>query len=170
MVYEDAWDLWPYAFVNDTGEPVGFNVDLLKLIFKELNIPYRIKLKSIQDVRNDLMAGRADLMFGMDVKFFNGYAHYGKSVIQIFTHSVAHHKGEPTFVKTIDDLATQRVIVHDGSISHHLMMERGWGRNAMPSNDMQEAVQYAHNHQGSQIVGNTMMLKWLSWKCMRKVL
>ena len=164
LVYEDAWDLWPYAFVNDTGEPVGFNVDLLKLIFKELNIPYRIKLKPIQDVRNDLMAGRADLMFGMDVKFFSGYAHFGKSVIQIFTHSVVHHKDEPTFVKSIDDLATQRVIVHDGSISHHLMMERGWGRNAMPSNDMQEAVQYAHNHPESQIVGNTMTLKWLLHK------
>ena len=22
LVYEDAWDLWPYAFLNETGEPV----------------------------------------------------------------------------------------------------------------------------------------------------
>ena len=74
LVYEDAWDLWPYSFVNDTGEPTGFNIDLLKLIFKELNIPYRIKLKPTQAALNDLKAGRADLMCGMDAHFHNEYA------------------------------------------------------------------------------------------------
>ena len=164
LVYEDAWDLWPYSFLNDTGEPVGFNIDLLKLICKELNIPYRIKLKPTQSALDDLKAGRADLMCGMDAHFHNEYAQYGKSVIQIFTHSVVHHKDEPVLVKTVSDLAKQRVIVHTGSFSHHLMIERGWGKNAIPYNDMQEAVQYVHNQKGSQIVWNTLSLKWLLHK------
>ena len=161
LVYEDAWDLWPYAFLNDTGEPVGYNIDLLKLIFKELDIPYRIKLKPTQDALNDLKAGRADLMCGMDAHFHNEYAHYGKSVIQIFTHSVVHKKGEPMLLKSVDDLSHQRVIVHDGSFSHHLMIERGWGKNAIPYNDMQEAVHFVHNVKDNQIVWNTLSLKWL---------
>ena len=40
LVYEDAWDLWPYVFLNENGEPDGYNIDLLKMIFKRLNIPY----------------------------------------------------------------------------------------------------------------------------------
>ena len=164
LVYEDAWDLWPYAFLNDTGEPVGYNIDLLKLIFKELKIPYKIKLKPTQDALNDLKAGRADLMCGMDAHFHNEYAKYGKSVIQLFTHSVVHRKSEPLKVRTIDDLATQRVIVHGGSFSHHLMEGRGWGRNAIPYDDMQEAVQYAYNQEGCHIVWNTLSLKWLLHK------
>ena len=24
LVYEDAWDLWPYSFLNEDGEPVGY--------------------------------------------------------------------------------------------------------------------------------------------------
>lgn len=28
LVYEDVWDLWPYSFLNDNGEPDGFNIDL----------------------------------------------------------------------------------------------------------------------------------------------
>ena len=99
LVYEDAWDLWPYVFLNENGEPVGYNVDLVKMIFKELDIPYRIKLKPTQDALNDLKAGRADLMCGMDAHFHNEYAKYGKSVIQIFTHSVVHRKDEPVRVK-----------------------------------------------------------------------
>ena len=164
LVYEDAWDLWPYSFLNDTGEPVGYNIDLLKLIFKELDIPYRIKLKPTQNALNDLKAGRADLMCGMDAHFHNDYARYGNTVIQIFTHSVVHHKNEPLLVKTVDDLASQRVIVHGGSFSHHLMMQKGWGKNAIPYNDMQEAMQYVHNQKGSQIVWNTLALKWLLHK------
>ena len=164
LVYEDAWDLWPYSFVNDTGEPTGFNIDLLKLICKELNIPYRIKLKPTQDALDDLKAGTSDLMFAMDANFHNEYAQYGKSVIQIFTHSVVHRKDEPAAVKSVNDLAKQRVLVHTGSFSHHLMIDRGWGKNAIPYNDMQEAVQYVHNHAGNQIVWNTISLKWLLHK------
>jgi signal transduction histidine kinase/ABC-type amino acid transport substrate-binding protein len=161
LVYEDAWDLWPYAFLNDAGEPVGFNIDLLKLICKELNIPYRVKLKPTKEALEDLKAGRADIMCGMDAHFHNEYGQYGKAVIQIFTHSIVHKKDDPTFIKTIDDLARHRVIVHGGSFSHHLMIQNGWGNNAIPYDDMQEAVQYVHRVEDSQIVWNTLSLKWL---------
>ena len=164
LIYEDVWDLWPYSFLNDNGEPVGYTIDLLKLIFEELDIPYRIKLKHLQNALSDLKSGRADLMCGMDSHYYHENAKYGTSVIQIFTHSVLHHKDDPMLVKSVDDLSTQRVIVHKGGISHNLMMERGEDNNAIHYNDMQEAVQYVHNHPGTQIVGNTMSLKWLLHK------
>ena len=93
LVYEDAWDLWPYSFLNEYGEPVGYNIDLLKLIFEELNIPFVIKLKATGDALNDLKAGHSDVMLGMDAAFHNDYANYGKSVIQIFTHSASPKRG-----------------------------------------------------------------------------
>ncbi len=161
LIYEDAWDLWPYAFLNETGEPEGFNIDLVKLICSELNIPYRIKLKPTQDALNDLKAGRADLMCGMEARYHDEYAQYGRNVIQIFTHSIVHRSDEPVAVKNIGDLATHRVIVHNGSFSHYFMTDRGWGENAIAYDDMQEAVQCVHNQEGSQILWNTLSLKWL---------
>ena len=47
VVYEDAWDLWPYTFLED-GEPTGYNVELIKMIFEELGWPYEIKLKILR--------------------------------------------------------------------------------------------------------------------------
>lgn len=161
LVYEDAWDLWPYVFLNEHGEPTGYNIDLLKVIFKEMKIPYVIKLKPTIEALEDLKAGRSDLMLGMDAHFHNDYAKYGKSVIQLFTHSVLHHKDEPERVKQFRDLSKQHVIVHDGSFSHHLMMQHGWGQNAIPYDDMQEAVQKVHLDPTEQIVWNTLSLKWL---------
>ena len=112
LVYEDAWDLWPYVFLNEHGEAVGYNVDLLKLIFRELDIPYIIRLKPTVNALEDLKAGRSDLMLGMDAYFHREYATYGKSVVQLFTHSVVHRKDEPATVSRVEDLAHQRVVVH----------------------------------------------------------
>ena len=161
LVYEDAWDLWPYAFLNENGEAVGYNIDLLKMLCKELDIPFIVKLKSTQDALNDLKGGHADLMCGMDAHFHNEYAQYGKSVIQMFTHSVLHQSTDPVRIKDVNDLATHRVIVHKGSFSHHLMIQNGWSANAVAYDDMQEAVQKAHLSTEYQVVWNTLSLKYL---------
>ncbi len=161
LVYEDAWDLWPYSFLNASGEAVGYNIDLVKLICQELDIPYVIKLKPTSQSLTDLKNGEADLMLAMEADYHDEFAHYGKSVVQIFTHSVLHRKGEPARIAIENDLSKYPVIVHEGSFSHHLMEDKGWGQNAQPYNDMREAVQYVHNTPGSRIVWNTLSLKWL---------
>ena len=68
------------------------------------------------------------------------------------------------YVENINDLASQQAIVHTNSMTQHLMTERGWGENAIPYNDMQEAVQYVHHTEGAQAIANTMSLKWLIHK------
>ena len=161
LIYEDAWDLWPYVFLNENGEAVGYNIDLLKMLCKELDIPFIVKLKPTQDALNDLKNRHADLMCGMDAHFHNDYGKYGKTVIQIFTHSVLHQKDAPVRIKKTSDLGKHRVIVHKGSFSHHLMMNHNWGNNAVAYDDMQEAVQKAHLSTEYQVVWNTLSLKYL---------
>ena len=164
LVYEDAWDLWPYSFLNENGEPVGYNIDLLKLICKRLDIPYVIKLKPTSEALEDLKEGHSDLMMGMDANFHDDFALYGKSVLNLFTHSVAHQKGSQPKVRTIGDLSKYRVIVHEGSFSHHLMKDNGWGSNAEGYEDMKDAILKANSDPECEIVWNTMSLKWLIQK------
>ena len=56
----------PYEFINDKGEPDGFNVDLTRAVMKELNLPYDLQLgdwtKALQQFENkevDLITGVA---------------------------------------------------------------------------------------------------------------
>ena len=164
LIYEDAWDLWPYVFLNENGEPDGYNIDLLKIIFKRLDIPYLIKLKQTSDALVDLKSGKSDLMLGMDAKFHDEFALYGKSIIHLFTHSVVHKKGVSPKIKELKDLANNRVIVHEGSFSHHLMKDRGWEANAVPYGDMKDAIQKMSTNPTTEIIWNTMSLKWLIQK------
>lgn len=160
LVYEDAWDLWPYAFLEN-GEPMGYNVELMRMIFEELKIPYVIKLKDTKDALEDLRAGKSDVMLGMKAYFHDYYAQYGRTVLALFTHSVVYKKGEAQNIKQVGDLANYRVIVHTGSFSHHLMDQHGWGKNAIRFNDMKAVILKAKNEECEPILWNTMSLKWL---------
>lgn len=161
LVYEDSWDLWPYCFLNEFGEPEGFNIDLMKLIMKELNIPYVVKLKARREALRDLLEGRADLTLGMEANYHKPYGHFSKSVVLLFTHSVLTPRSRSVTVHNLQDLEQQKVIVHDNSFSHYMMKDRGWGDNAIAKDDMKEAIQEVSTQQEGQILWNTASLKWL---------
>lgn len=160
VVFEDAWDLWPYSFLED-GKPTGYSVDVVRMIFEELKLPYEIKLKDSQKALEDLKNGKSDVMMGMKAPFHDNYGQYGNIALNLFTHSVVYVKGNPQPIQTIEDLAKKRVIVRNKSFSHHMMQDRGWGKNAIPFNDMKEAVLQVSTDGEGVIVWNTMSLKWL---------
>ena len=164
LVYEDAWDLWPYVFLNENGEPDGYNIDLLKMIFKKLDIPYIIKLKPTLEAQTDLRNGKSDLMLRMDASFSRGNSHYSKSIIQLFTHSVVAPKSQPQNIRSAYDLKDHLVIVHEGSFSHHLIEDNHWATDIKAYDDMKEAIQKLRSDEKGLIIWNTMSLKWLMRK------
>ena len=164
LVYEDAWDLWPYVFLNEHGEPEGFNIDMLKLVLDELKIPYIIKLKPTSEALEDMRTGRSDLMMRLAATFHEDYGHYGEEVVQMFTHSVVSVKSKPVEVNTLDDLGTHKVIVHEGSLSHRMMVDYGWEDNCIPIGDMKEAIQQICSKGEGYILWNTLSLKYLMKK------
>ena len=163
LVYEDAQNLWPYSFLNDEGQPEGFNIDLVEKLLKELNIPYVIRLKPAQEAFDDLKAGKADLTLGLAAGFHDAYGHYGRHTITLFTQSVATPKKNRIEIKTFRDLGKNglKVIVNDSSLCHHLMLDYGWGENVVISRDMKKSIQQVNDEGEGQIVWNSPSLRWL---------
>ena len=143
--------------------PSCFNIDLICLIMKELNIPYIIKLRPQQQAFEDLRDRKSDLMLGLAVGFHDQYGLYGNNAITLFTQSLAAPKGKPTDIKTFRDLGKEgiKVIVNPNSMSYHLMIDYGWEKNAIPRSDLREVIQQVSAHEDGQIVWNTLSLKWL---------
>ena len=160
LIYEDAIDLYPYSFL-DNDRRTGYNVELVRLLLEKLNIPHSIRLKERREVLKDIKEGKADLTTGMDALFHDEYGYYGKAIIQLFTHSVVTPKNKPVRIQRLEDLQNQRVIVHTNSFSHHIMMNRGWGDNAIPYDDMVQALQDVNEMGDGQVIWNTASLKWI---------
>ena len=164
LIYEDAWDLWPYVFLNENGEPDGYNIDLLKMIFKELDIPYEIRLRPTLEAQKDLKDHKSDLMLRMDADFARHNSSYGKTIVQIFTHSLVKPKGQAVNARNGKELSRYPVIVHDKSFSHYKLKENGWAKEIIPYDDMKEAIQNVSTENNGIILWNSMSLKWLMTK------
>lgn len=164
LVYEDAWDLWPYVFLNENGDPEGYNVDLLKLIFKELDIPYIIKLKPTEEAEEDLRQGRSDLMLRMDMDLKRDQFGYSRTIVQLFTHSTLAPKDYKLHVQNANDLAGRSIIVHNGSFSHRQLVASQWRGDIQAVGNMKEAVHEVSSKADGIILWNTMSLKWLIHK------
>ena len=161
LIYEDAWDLWPYSFLDDEGNPAGFNIDLVKALAKRLNIPLEITLKHSSDAYRDLKEGKSDLILGMHASFHDEYGKYGHSVICLFTNSIVTPKSQPLKVKTLSDLRNKRITVHKNSFSHNEMKNLGMTEEPIPVDDMKEAVFHISAQDSGAVLWNTMSLKWL---------
>ena len=164
LIYEDAWDLWPYVFLNTNGEPDGYNIDLLKLIFKELDIPYIIKLKPTLEAQSDLKNKQSDLMLRMDADFARSNSSYGQSIVQLFTHSIVVPKSKSINIRDVNDLNNHRVIVHEGSFSHHYLLDHKINVQIDAYDDMRDAILKVSTENDGIILWNTMSLKWLMQK------
>jgi signal transduction histidine kinase len=161
LVYEDAWDLWPYAFCTDNGEEMGYNIDLVKAIMEKLDIPYIVKLKKRSEVLKDLKEGRADLTLGMEAHFNSPYGKFGKVLVHLFTHSLVWPVGQPQRIFSLSDLGHEKLYVHQSSYSHHLMQTYGCQDQAIPLDNMKEAILQLSEKKDGQILWNTASLKSL---------
>ena len=163
LVYEDVWDLWPYSYLNDNGEPEGYNIDLIRLMMDELDIPYVIRLRPAEEAFQDLKSGQSDLTLGLAVGYHDQYGLYGKNAVTLFTQSVVTPKSKPVEIKAFRDLGKpgMKVFVNHTSMCYHLMKDYGWEENAIPEKDIREVIQRVSATEEGQIVWNTLTLKWL---------
>lgn len=161
LIYEDAQDLWPYAFLNENGQPDGFNVELIRLLLDKLHIPYEIRMKPRMTAFRDLKNGQSDLMIGLSAGFHEVYARYSQNPVTLFTQSILSPKRQPTQVHTFYDLANHKVYVSDSSLCHHLMIDYGWGDNAIPTRNISETILQMSTDEEGELVWNTLSLKWM---------
>lgn len=161
LIYEGAQDLWPYSFLNESGEPDGFNIDLIRLVLGRLNIPFEIKMKPRLKAFQDLKEGKSDLMIGLTAGFHEEYSHYSQNAVTLFTQSILSPKSHPTEVQNFRDLATHKVYVNDSSLCHHLMVDYGWGDNAIPTRTIGETIKKMSTEEEGELVWNTLSLKWM---------
>ena len=111
----------PHEFINDKGEPDGFNVELFRLIAKEMGISYQIELGEWGNVWKDFTGGKADMLLGAvvtpnrstNIKY--SFAH------SILTSGIFTRKG--TKIRTIDQLGNKEVIVQNQDFIHYYLIE-----------------------------------------------
>lgn len=111
----------PHEFINDKGEPDGFNVELFRLIAKEMGINYQIELGEWGNVWKDFTDGKADLLLGTVVAPYRSTNVKRSFAHSVLTSGIFTRKG--TKIRSIDQLGGKEVIVQNQDFIHYFIIE-----------------------------------------------
>ena len=81
LIIVGDWAFRPYAFINDNGQPDGFQVELLKEIFNRMHVPYEIHLMDWHQAKTEVQTGRAQVMIDIEKNDVMPGVVYGKEVL-----------------------------------------------------------------------------------------
>jgi PAS domain S-box-containing protein len=130
----------PFEFMNENGEPDGFNVELFRLISKELGLKYSLKLEPWSNVWSDLESGEVDVILGMMVsekraqKINFGIPH------SVMTHGIFCRKNHS--FKTIDELKGKEIVVQNLDRMHEYLIENQITDKIITANSQYEALKW----------------------------
>jgi PAS domain S-box-containing protein len=113
----------PYEFLDENGNPAGYNVDLTKAIASEMGLNIDIRLGRWTERLEALETGRIDVMQGM---FYSPDRDLTFDFSQ--PHAVSHYvavvrKGEGPAPASAADLSEKRIVVEKGDILHDFIIE-----------------------------------------------
>lgn len=165
------WHYPPYEFINDQGEPDGFNVELFRELAKELHLNYHLELEPWDQVRPQLENKEIDVITGMMIseerakKVLFGIPH------SIVTPGLFTRKNEN--INSIDGLMGKQIIVQSGDRMHDYLIENKITNDIIAVQSQMEALQILNegkydaaligNYQGSFLI-KKMKLKNLTVK------
>ena len=99
----------PYSFLDEHGNPTGFNVELVHEIMKKINKPYVLKLMSWSACFDSLKMRKADLIIG--IKYNNKLAmQFSFGPILSYNYEYAIYKKDKKPIMAIEDLNNKNVI------------------------------------------------------------
>jgi two-component system, cell cycle sensor histidine kinase and response regulator CckA len=158
----------PYEYLDEKGEPAGYNVDLTRAIARRTGLDIEIRLGPWSAIRNALARGDIDAVQGMYYsatrnRTFDFTAPY---VVNHYVAVVPKSKGPAP--ATLDALAGMRIVVEQGDIMHDVAVEKGLGSQVSAVASQEEALRdLARGKFDCALVSRPTALYWIKkhgWK------
>lgn len=111
----------PFEFVDESGKPDGFNIDLLTRLGAIMNLDIHVELGPWEEVRGQLERSEIDMLPGM-------YKTPDRDLLVDFTipHFISSYGIFAEYssgIRGVEDLANKRVAVQLGDVGHDYLVE-----------------------------------------------
>lgn len=151
----------PYSFLDNKGEPTGFNVELTQAIAKASGLDAKIDYRPWGKIRQDLENGKINAISGMYyskkrdelVDFSPPYA--------IVNHAIFARKESPA-IDSENGLRGKGLIVMQGDIMHDYVLEKSLSKNLIVVKNQAEALKLlASGQQEYALIAKLPGLYWV---------
>ncbi|MDZ7663995.1 MAG: transporter substrate-binding domain-containing protein [Desulfotignum sp.] len=130
----------PYEFLDENGNPAGYNVDLTRAIANEMGLNIDIRLGRWTERLEALENGSVDVMQGM---FYSPDRDLTFDFSQ--PHAVSHYvavvrKGKDPAPASVADLSGKQIVVEQGDIMHGFAIKNGLENQVVAVSDQETAL------------------------------
>lgn len=123
ILVKGDWYYPPYEFLNERGEPDGFNVEIFQAIARELGLNYRLELGPWHQVRDELIGGDIHVILGLMVSPWRSEMMDFGIPHSVMTQGIFARKGAG--IRSLEDLAGKEVVVQESDLMHEFLLESG---------------------------------------------
>ncbi|HBA87880.1 MAG TPA: histidine kinase [Geobacter sp.] len=119
-------DYPPYEFIDRSGHPAGYNVDLTRAIAEVMGMKVEFRLGNWSEMRTALSTGKVDVLQGMSYSMERSSEVDFSLPHAVVNHAIFARKDGPN-VNSLDELKGRTVAVHRGGIMHDYLVRHGGG-------------------------------------------
>lgn len=114
----------PFEYLDSSGKPAGFNIDLLRRVAQIMDLAIRIELGPWDEVRGKLERGEIDMLAGMyKTPERDRFADF---TIPHFITTYGIFAGKAPDISAPEELRGKRVAVQIGDVAHDHLLARGY--------------------------------------------
>ncbi|UUX92631.1 transporter substrate-binding domain-containing protein [Methanoplanus endosymbiosus] len=128
----------PYEYLDHSGQPSGFNVELLRAVSDEMGLNVSIKLTPWYEARGDLEAGRIDMMTGMFYSKDRDVVLNFSSPYILVSQGIFVRVGSE--IKGPEDLYGKEIIVENSDYLHDYVISMGFSDDIITQDSQSEAL------------------------------
>lgn len=144
-------DYPPYEFLDDGGQPAGFNVDLTRAIAEVMGFKVEIDLGGWSQMVTALREGRIDALQGLSYSDERARTFELSPPHTIVNHAIfARTNARP--VATLEELRGHEVAVHRGGIMDETLTGRGFGPKLLRTETPADALRLLSSGSGEYAV------------------
>lgn len=128
----------PFEYLDDQGEPAGFDIDILRPVAEVTGLKVEIRLGPWDEMRRLLEAGGIDALAGMRYSEERDLRLDFSAPYLINTSAIFVRKGSP--IRTFDDLKGKDILVQQGDIMDDFAQKANLSANIILVDDQLEAL------------------------------
>jgi two-component system, cell cycle sensor histidine kinase and response regulator CckA len=128
----------PFEYLNDRGEPEGFNIDIVQSVARVMNLDITIELGPWDEVRAELEAGRIDALTGMYLTPERDEIVDFSIPQLIVSYAVFVRRDSP--VQSLSQVRNRVILVQKDDLGHDFVRENRLGSKVIAFEDWEEVL------------------------------
>lgn len=129
----------PFEFINEQGQPDGFNVELFKLVAHNLGLKYQLVLMPWDQLRVKAEAGGIDVVLGMMISEERRKAFSFGTPHSVMTHAIFSHKDRR--FTSLEQLKGKRICVQNLDLMHDMLLGNSLAGEIITVSSIADALQ-----------------------------